>query len=421
MGLFSTVKIGFTLRYTLVWPQLQTKVDFMLGTRDLEHTVAVLFGGRSSEHEISLRSAIFVLKNMPEKYRIIPVGISRGGEFLSVEGTFTAGDFNHCEPADLAVICEGRMPRSLAHGSIVPSLFLPFRADAISHLPESPVRILNLEASVVFPVLHGPNGEDGRWQGVFELAEMAYVGCDIRASVIGIDKNIQKIMARDAGIPVAKYEVIEQEDWFENRDSIVARIEKNIGYPNFVKPNALGSAVGVNRATNAAELVAALKSALKFDDKALVEEPMVGTEVECAFLGSGVNPRITVAGEIATKDFYSYEAKYLTDDGAAQFIPARLDAGRMQELRAMAAKLAKVFSLSGLCRLDFWNCSQPNRFVFNEINTLPGLTSISMFPKLWEHEGVSGKAWIGELIMRAQTRRDLAIERIFGIKDEPND
>ena len=388
----------------------------MLGFGDIGNTVAVLFGGRSSEHEISLRSAVYILKNMPEKYRMIPVGIGRDGNFTSLDGTFNATDFAQCEPADLGEICQGRKPRFLPRSTPVKSLLLPSRREVLEDLPESPLRILNLEAGVFFPVLHGPNGEDGRLQGVFELAEVAYVGCDIRASVIGIDKNYQKILARDAGIAVAQFEVVEAEEWEEHAPRVVERVRKQIGFPCFVKPNALGSAVGVNRAKNEEELLRYISEALQFDEKALVEEPMTGTEVECAFLGSGVNPRITVAGEIAAKDFYSYEAKYVDDDGAAQFIPARLEPARMQDLRAQAAKLARLFSLSGLCRIDFWNCHKTGRFVFNEINTLPGLTSISMFPKLWEHEGVHGASWIDELIARAHARQKSLVTKQYGVK-----
>ena len=388
----------------------------MLGFGDLGNTVAVFFGGRSSEHEISLRSAVYILKNMPEKYRIIPVGISREGDLTSLDGTFNASDFAQCEPADLGEICNGRKPRFLPRSTPVKSLFLPNRVEVLSNMPESPLRILNLEAGVFFPVLHGPNGEDGRWQGVFELAEVAYIGCDSRASVLGIDKNVQKILARDAGIAVAKYEVVDAEEWDEHSARVVDRVRKQIGFPCFVKPNALGSAVGVNRANDEKELSQYVREALQFDEKALVEEPMTGTEVECAFLGTGVNARITVAGEIAAKDFYSYEAKYVDDDGAAQFIPARLDPARMQDLRAQAAKLARLFSLSGLCRIDFWNCHKTGRFVFNEINTLPGLTSISMFPKLWEHEGVQGVSWIDELLVRAVARQKSMVNKQYGVK-----
>lgn len=387
----------------------------MLGHRDIENTVGVIFGGRSSEHEISLRSAVFVLKQMPKKYRIIPVGLRRDGSCVSLEGTFSSEDFQEIEPADLAFMLAGRRLRILPEANLVESLILPFRSETLATLPKYQVRLLNLEAGVFFPVLHGPNGEDGRLQGVFEMAEVAYVGCDTRASVIGIDKHLQKVLAAQHGVDVAKYELIELEDWQGHASEVIERVRNKIGFPCFVKPNSLGSAVGVNRAKDEGELSRCIDEALAFDDKALVEEPMSGTEVECAFLGTGVHPRITVAGEIAPKDFYSYEAKYQVADGADQFIPARLETKRMEELRKLAAKLARTFSLTGLSRLDFWNCSKTGRFVFNEVNTLPGLTSISMFPKLWEYEGVLGPQWIADLIEGAKSRRTHLLQRQFGI------
>jgi D-alanine-D-alanine ligase len=390
----------------------------MLLAHDREKTVAVLFGGRSSEHEISLRSACFVLRNVPRPWRIIPVAIDRDGLCLSLEGTFTAEDFSTVTPEDLAMLVRREIPRGLRAGAVVESLVLPARREVIENMPEYPLRILNLEAGVFFPVLHGPNGEDGRLQGLFELAEVAYVGCDVRASVLGIDKHIQKRLASEAGINVARYEAVAHEEWGESRARVVERVKSRIGFPCFVKPNALGSAVGCGRAKDEAELGQLLDAALTYDDKALVEEPMTGTEVECAFLGTAVNPRITIAGEIAPADFYSYEAKYLSEDGAAQYLPARLEEARMQELRALAARVATTLGLDGLCRIDFWNATggpHAGTFVFNEVNTLPGLTSISMFPKLWEHDGVDGPSWIAELLERALIRGKLLCSRAHGL------
>lgn len=387
----------------------------MLGHRDPENTIGVIFGGRSSEHEISLRSAVYVLKQMPPQYRLVPIGLRRDGSCVSLEGTFSSQDFAEAEPADLADMLAQRRPRFLPKANLVESLILPFRSETLSQLPEYQVRLLNLECGVFFPVLHGPNGEDGRLQGVFEMAEVAYVGCDTRASVIGIDKHLQKIIAKQFGVEVVNFELVELEDWQNQASRIIERVRNSIGFPCFVKPNSLGSAVGVNRAKDEGELTRCINDALSFDDKVLVEEPMFGTEVECAFLGTGVSPKISIAGEIAPKDFYSYEAKYQTADGAALFIPARLEPARMEELRRYAATLARAFSLHGLSRLDFWNCAKTGRFVFNEVNTLPGLTSISMFPKLWEHDGIQGSEWIDMLIASAKTRRTQSLKRQFGI------
>lgn len=391
-----------------------------------ENTVAVLFGGRSSEHEISLRSALFILKNIPEKYGLIPVAINRNGMLFSLDGVFSSNDFSHVTVEDLAIIVAECVPHSLAGRNNVKSILLPYIRNEIQkdspqfsyslNTQQKEYRILNLEASCFFPVLHGQNGEDGRLQGLFELAETAYVGCDLRASVVGIDKDIQKRLAREAGVFVAKYEMIEIEGFEADREASLMRIENSIGYPCFVKPNALGSAVGTGKAKNRLELEKLLKEALAFDQKALVEEPMYGTEVECAFLGSSYAPRVTLPGEIAVKDFYSYEEKYASTSKAELFIPARLSPERTRELCELAQKVANVTGISGLCRIDFWNCKKTNRFVFNEINTLPGLTSISMFPKLWEHEGVVGKQWIEEVIEGAYLRKKRMDKCQYGIK-----
>ncbi len=385
-----------------------------------KRTVAVLFGGRSCEHEISLRSAVFILKNIAEKYNIIPVGISRDSTFHSLTGNFTQKDFQEITIENLAEIVAGEVPKQFIQSRNLESIFLPLRKETLNNimLQKSSLRILNSEASCVFPVLHGPNGEDGRFQGLFELAEIAYVGCDLRSSVIGIDKDIQKRLARDAGIPIAKYEVVELEEYTEKEAQVVKRIENTIGYPCFVKPNSMGSAVGTNKVKNAAELKKALQEATAFDTKALVEELLVGTEVECAFLGTSVNPRVTVAGEIAPKEFYSYEEKYGADSEASLYIPARLSEKRMSELKTLAIKVAKTMGIYGLSRIDFWNVTKTEQFVFNEYNTIPGLTSISMFPKLWEQEGVKGAEWIEEVIQKAYQRK-LILDRVqFGTKAE---
>lgn len=389
------------------------------GTQTMERSdraIVVLFGGRSSEHEISLRSSVFILKNIPEKYQIIPVGISRDGMFYSLSGVYKSSQFKDITIEDLALITDGKVPERFSSSCIQKSVILPFRTEIISHSKESEFRILNLESSCVFPVLHGQNGEDGRLQGLLELAEMAYVGCDVRASAIGIDKDVQKRLARDAGVPIAKYETITTEEFEHNKEECLAHIEKSLGYPCFIKPNSSGSAVGTGKAKNRQELEHSLKEALAFDQKALIEEFLHGTEVECAFLGTPYSHRITIAGEISTSDFYSYEEKYASTSHAQLFLPARLEADRMKELQKHAANVAKAMGIFGLSRIDFWNCPDTNTFVFNEFNTLPGLTSISMFPKLLEHEGVTGPMWIEHLICAGLDRKALVDRTQYGIR-----
>jgi D-alanine-D-alanine ligase len=377
--------------------------------------VAVLFGGRSSEHEISLRSAVFILRQIPAPWRIIPVGITRLGQTLSLEGTFTSDAFSNTTPNDLEIFLKRGSAPGLPFASVVECLLMPYRREILETIPDSTLRILNLEAEVFFPVLHGPNGEDGRLQGVFEMAEAAYVGCDLRASAIGIDKHLQKRLAKEAGVAIAKYQAVSAEEWGERSQVVIRRVEERIGFPCFVKPNAMGSAVGCGRAKDAQELSRLIEDALRYDSMALVEEPMSGTEVECAFLGTPVHPRISVPGEIAPTDFYSYDAKYGSESDTALFVPARLTPERTQELKLASATVATALGLQGLCRIDFWNCAKTGRFVFNEVNTLPGLTSISMFPKLWEHEGLAAPSWIAELLERALLSRNERLNKHYEI------
>lgn len=365
------------------------------------HTiVGVLFGGRSAEHEISLRSAIYVLKNLPARYSIVPIGISREGEFHSLEGHFNAKDFNEVSIKDLEAIVSGRSPKSMPHVKNLKSTFYPFPQAAHRRLGYKQTGFRNLNASIscIFPVLHGPNGEDGRLQSLFELADIPYVGCDRVGSVVGMDKDIQKRLVRDAGINVAKYLAIEREEFDENQAGVCDRVEKSIGYPNFVKPNALGSAVGAGKAHDKKELIIKLKAAFEYDNKVLVEELMHGTEIECAFLGTSYKPRITTPGEIATEDFYSYDEKYSASSKAQLFVPARLDEAQTQHVKSLAKDVARVLGLRSFARIDFWSTQNSRKIVFNEVNTIPGLTSISMFPKLWEYEGVTASMWLEELV-----------------------
>ena len=381
-----------------------------------QKTVAILFGGRSSEHEISLRSAVYILKNTPEKYAIIPIGIAKDSSLHSLTGVFTKHDFQDITTEHLSHIVAGHVPPQFKNSENKFSTFLPQHAQTTSSRPCPSFRILNHEVDCVFPVLHGSNGEDGRFQGLFELAGIPCVGCDIRASVVGIDKDIQKRLARDAGIPVAKYDVVFFEEFQENPRQVMDGVEEKIGYPCFVKPNSSGSAVGTNKVKNRLELDVALKTAGAFDTKILVEELLVGTEVECAFLGTPTKPRVTCAGEIAPKEFYSYEEKYSANSEASLFIPARLNEKRMAELKNLAIKVAKTMGIEGFSRIDFWNIPKTEDFVFNEYNTIPGLTSISMFPKLWEQENILGSYWIEELVEGALKRQKLFNQMQFGVK-----
>lgn len=381
-------------------------------------TIAVLFGGRSSEHEISLRSCVFILKSLPEKYQILPIGIDRNGIFRSLTGSFTCKNFQNITIENLAEIVDGKVPNQFPESQNKESFILPVRKDSLNpdNFQGTSYRILNHEIDCVFPVLHGSNGEDGRLQGFLEMAEIAYIGCDMRASAVGMDKDIQKRLARDAGIPVAKYRCVHIDEFTENPQKILEEIEKKFSYPCFVKPNSMGSAVGTNKAKSQTELKRALQEAFAFDQKALVEEFLVGTEVECAFLGTETHPRVTVAGEISTDDFYSYEEKYSSSSKASLSIPAKLSPERMKTLQSYACTVAKAMGIYGLARIDFWNIKNSDEFVFNEYNTIPGMTSISMFPKLWEYEKIMATQWIEELIEKAFQRKTLQEKAQYGVK-----
>ncbi len=383
--------------------------------------VAVLFGGRSSEHEISLRSAVYILKNIPKHYSIIPVGISRTGNMSSLTGHFTCLNFQSLTTQDLADIIEGKVPSYLGESQNIPSIILPLNQEACINYRDKNQqwRILNLETNCVFPVLHGPNGEDGRLQGLFELAEMACVGCDSKTSAIGMDKDFQKRLVREAGVPIAKYHVVHGDNYLKEKLLTLESVEKVIGYPCFIKPNSLGSAVGTNKASNRNELEKALENALAFDKAAIIEELLEGTEVEIAFLGTFISPRVSIAGEIVPKNFYSYEEKYSDKSETQLYIPARLELNRMKKLQNLATKVAKTLRLEGLSRIDFWNIKGSEDFLFNEVNTLPGMTPISMFPQLWENAGLSGPSWIQELIELALIRQAQQNTLEYGITRTP--
>ena len=370
--------------------------------------VAVLFGGRSSEHEISLRSAAFVLKNIPEHFDILPVAISKSGMWYFLAGSLSAKDFESVTDKDLALLCANKIPKVFEGHRLQEAVLLPYPKDASKKLSLGNVVALNALADVFFPILHGTNGEDGRLQGLFELSEIAYAGSPLRLSALTIDKDLQKQIVRAHGVRVANFASILRRKWDKFQDEVIADIEKTIGYPCFLKPNALGSSVGMARAYTRDELIEAINYSFEFDDKVLAEENLVGSEVECSFLGDAVLPRVTIAGEIAAEDFYSYKEKYSNVSKAKLHVPARMSEKEAQEYKDLAIRVARCLELVGPTRIDFWKLKDSGDFVFNEVNSLPGLTSISLFPKLLHHEGTQAREWIQELIDDAFRRRQLA-------------
>ena len=344
-------------------------------------SVCVLFGGMSPEHEVSLRSAESVLNNIDkEKYNVFPVGLTKEGDWILFGGK------------DYSVLPTGEWQnhpnnRQAAISPVRGQGLLRFEGDCV-------VREL---IDVVFPVLHGENGEDGAMQGLLQLAGIPYVGPHISASAVAMDKTLTKLVVDQACVTQAKWHLVRASEMGHRMENIVEVLEEKFQYPMFVKPAGTGSSVGVSKAADRDGLVKALLSAGKFDEKVLVEEFIHGREVEVAVMGNE-NPVASVCGEIDSgADFYDYDAKYVTDTSVA-YIPARIDADVEETVRENAVKVYQAIGCQGLSRVDFFVTYDDNRVVFNEINTLPGFTSISMYPKLFAASGIPYGELIDELL-----------------------
>ena len=334
-------------------------------------SVCILFGGMSPEHEVSLRSAESVLNNIDkEKYNIFPVGITKEGDWILFGGKdysmLPSGEWkNH--PAN----------RKAAISPVRGQGLLSFEGDCV----------VRERIDVVFPVLHGENGEDGAMQGLLQLAGIPYVGPHVAASAVSMDKTLTKLVCDQAEIPQAAWQLVRRGDTLNRMDATVEKLEKRFAYPMFVKPAGTGSSVGVSKAADREGLSAALVEAAKFDDKILVEEFIHGREIEVAVMGNE-NPVASVCGEIDSgADFYDYEAKYITSTSTA-YVPARIPEAIGEKVREAAINVYTAIGCQGLSRVDFFVTYEENRVVFNEINTLPGFTSISMYPKLFGASGI---------------------------------
>ena len=349
-------------------------------------SVCILFGGISPEHEVSLRSAESVLNNIDkEKYNVYPVGITKEGNWVLYTGT----DYSLL-PSGQWLEYEGN--RQAAISPVRGQGLLSFEGDCV----------VREHIDVVFPVLHGENGEDGTIQGLLQLAGIPYVGSRVAASAVAMDKTLTKLVADKVGVPQAAWHLIWRKD-VENRvDSAVAELEKKFSYPMFVKPAGTGSSVGVSKAHDRMELEMALRQAAVYDEKILVEEFIHGREVEVAVMGND-SPVASICGEIDSGvEFYDYEAKYVTDTSVA-YIPARISEQVEEQVREAAVRIYSAIGCRGLSRVDFFVTYDGDRVVFNEINTLPGFTSISMYPKLFAASGIPYSQLIDGLI-------DLAME-----------
>lgn len=339
--------------------------------------VAVIFGGISTEHEVSIQSAKSIIMNMDrEKYEIIPILITKEGKWILWTGKIEdLGDRFQTSNYE-CIISPDRTKKGL----------LKIRENEVTYI----------DIDVVFPVLHGLNGEDGTIQGLLELANIPYVGCGVFSSSVCMDKSYAKKIAFLEGIPQGHFLTIYKYDYEEKEDYYIRKIESEFSYPCFIKPCNAGSSVGITKAHNREQLIEGIGQAFLYDMKILIEEFIDGKDVECSVLGNE-NPIASCIGEIRpSREFYDYEAKYL-DDSSELIIPAKLDMQTSEEIKNLAIKLYKAFDCSGMARVDFF-VDKYNKVYFNEVNTIPGFTNISMYPKLWENEGIKFSELIDKLI-----------------------
>lgn len=347
--------------------------------------LVVLYGGKSGEHEVSLRSAASVLNHLnPEKYHIIPIAMDKEGKF------------HVHEYQDL-----------LAH-----KVSLPVTTDRSKPL-DSLIKggRLSVDAEVIFPVVHGPLYEDGCLQGMLQLAGVAYVGSDVMSSALSMDKDMARRVACIDDVKSARYKLLTKSASASEKQQFCAQVAEEFGWPLFVKPCCLGSSVGIHKAKNMSELVAAVDDALRYDEEILVEQSVTGREIEVAVLENSMlrtKPKVSVIGEIKVNHpdgFYSYAAKYLESDLTDLIIPAPMNPQLAERVRQAAADCFVRVKCRGMARVDFFVNDDTNEIYFNEINTLPGFTSISMYPKLWQASGLAYPDLLDELISIAITHQ----------------
>ncbi len=348
--------------------------------------IGILFGGRSAEHEVSLQSAKNIIDAIDSnKYEVVLIGIDKKGQW-------------HLNEASRLLLptSESELPALSEEGENL-ALIPGKRAEQLVAL-SGRQRLGPLD--VIFPVLHGPFGEDGTVQGLLKLANVAFVGAGVLGSAVGMDKDVMKRLLRDSGIPIARFIVASR---YSSKKISFDEAKAQLGQPLFIKPANLGSSVGIHKVKDREAFDAAVRDALNYDNKILIEECIKGREIECSVLGND-QPIASVPGEILPRDeFYSYEAKYLDENGAALEIPAKLSPESSERIRQLAIKTFSVLCCEGMARVDFF-LREDGEVIVNEINTIPGFTRISMYPKLWEATGISYSELIDRLIQ-------LAIER----------
>lgn len=372
--------------------------------------VGVLYGGRSGEHEVSLASAAAVFAHLDKaRYEPVPIRIEKDGRWCLADrppATMSAGEV--IEQARLEAarpVRSGREVHMIARPGEETMLSIN-RVESRSD-DSGQARVTGLNLDIIFPVLHGPYGEDGTIQGLLELANIPYVGAGVLASAVGMDKGVMKLVFTAQGLPVCPYRVVLRHGWESARADTVAALESGLGYPMFVKPANLGSSVGISKAKDRDGLVKALDLAGSFDRKIVVEAAVPeAREIECAVIGND-RPEASVPGEvIPSREFYDYEAKYL-DDGSKVEIPADLDAGVAERIRRLSIAAFQAIDGAGMARVDFLLSRRTGEVFLNEVNTIPGFTTISMFSKLWAATGVDYPTLLDRLI-------GLALERHAG-------
>jgi D-alanine-D-alanine ligase len=362
--------------------------------------IGVIYGGRSGEHEVSLASAAAVFQNLdPERYEAVPILIEKGGRWTLPDRAprlVSAADVIHSSAAATEPAALAREAHLVAHPGGETLM-------TIDRHQSQPV-VSGLGLDVVFPVLHGPYGEDGTVQGLLELANVPYVGAGVLASAVGMDKATMKLVFAAKGLPVGDYHVVLKRDWQRDERAVMNAVVNGLGFPVFVKPANLGSSVGISKARHATELRAAISLAAEFDRKIVIEAAVPkAREIECAVLGND-EPEASVPGEIIPgREFYDYEAKYL-DDSSKTLIPAPLTDAQTAEIRHLAIGAFKAVDCSGMARVDFLLAGDSGVLYLNEVNTIPGFTTISMYSKMWAASGLPYPKLIDRLIALALDR-----------------
>lgn len=363
--------------------------------------VGVIFGGRSSEHEISLRSARSVIEAIdPRKYDVVPIAITKEGKWLG------AGEAVKLLPEATTRTVSDRILRRASHDVAIigdPS------QNGLLALKGSSEHAARQRLDVIFPVLHGPFGEDGTLQGLLEMAGVPYVGCGVLASACGMDKVTMKSLFRDVGLPICKYAWFLRNEWESDAAALTRRIKREIGFPCFVKPANLGSSVGISKATDRKSLQKAITLAACYDRKLIVEEGLDAREIECAVIGND-EPEASLPGEYVVFDdaakFLDYKEKYSKTGHVDFVVPAPLAQATIKRIQSMATRAFKAVDGSGLARVDFFLRRDTNELLVNELNTMPGLTDVSGYPKMWKASGKSFKQVIDQLFALAFERHE---------------